>query len=317
MSHEIYSLDTVVLGSNTPAWHGLGKVFPGLFSPLRAYAEGVGAREIIEVPVSGEGLTFPNAKGLIAITSSGDRSPLAVVGDSYGVLRDADFFRILEQVYGGRAVVETAGTLRNGRRIWVLVKRDTWEVVAGDSIDSFDLWVNRHDGSGCFELHSTNVRVVCANTWRMAIGSGKNRVFGVRHTSNVLTSAKHAAMAVRTARESELQQREEVRSLTMKRMDLDAVAEFFNRLLDINPDQSPSTRAQHNHDTLVQLFRRGTGTEGRTAWDAFNAVTEFVDHRRTVRAHDGRSRAEARFESTILGSGDDLKATAYDWLLTC
>lgn len=316
MSHEIENLDTVILGSNLPAWHGLGRLFPGRLSPLRAYAEGVGARDIIEVSVFADGLLVPNTKGLIAITATGQRTPLSVVSDSYGVLKDAEFFRILEQVYESRAVVETAGTLRNGRRIWVLVKRDTWEVTSGDSVQSYDLWVNRHDGSGCFELHSTNVRVVCANTWRMAIGAGKNRVFGVRHTSSVVTSAQQAALAVRQARESELVKRAEVRSLTTKRVALDTAVELFSRLLDIDPDAAPSTRAQNNHDTLVDLFRRGTGTDGRTAWDAFNAVTEFVDHKRTVRLTDGRSRAEARFESAVLGNGDDMKAKAYDLLLT-
>jgi hypothetical protein len=89
----------------------------------------------------------------------------------------------------------------------------------------------------------------------------------------------------------------------------------FNRILDINADVAPSTRQQNNLDRVVSLFRRGTGTEGRTAWDAFNAVTEFVDHRRTVRLTDGRSRAEARFETAVLGTGDDLKAKAFDQLV--
>jgi hypothetical protein len=102
----------------------------------------------------------------------------------------------------------------------------------------------------------------------------------------------------------------------MKRVDVDAAVEIFNRLLDIDPDSAPSTRTQNNHDSLMQLFRRGTGNEGRTAWDVFNSVTEFVDHQRTIRLTDGRNRAEARFESAVLGSGDDLKAKAYDLLLT-
>ena len=66
----------------------------------------------------------------------------------------------------------------------------------------------------------------------------------------------------------------------------------------------------------AHLFRRGTGNEGATRWDAFNAVTEFVDHRRSVRVAEGRDRSEARFESAVFGTGDDLKAKAYDLLLT-
>lgn len=315
MSHQIQNLDTIVLGSQRPAWHGLGKVFPGLLSPLRVFAEGVGAREILERPVIADGMTMPNAKALIAITSSGERTPLSIVSDTYGVLKDSVFFEILERVYEGRAVVETAGTLRNGRRVWALVERGSWNVTDGDRIDSYDLWVNRHDGSGCFELHSTNVRVVCANTWRAAIGAGKNRVFGVRHTTNVVTTASGAAVAVKKAREFEAQQRNQVRSLAAKRVSLDDAAEVFERVLAIDPDGAPTKRQENQFDALVQLFRRGTGNEGRTAYDAFNAVTEWVDHRRTLRLTEGRSRAEARFETAVLGAGDDLKARAYELLL--
>ena len=82
MSHGIGHLDQIVLGSNTPAWHSIGRVFPGLLSPLRVYAEGVGARDIIERPVAADGMTMPGAKALIAITTSGERAPLSVVSET-------------------------------------------------------------------------------------------------------------------------------------------------------------------------------------------------------------------------------------------
>lgn len=316
MAHEIESNDSVVLGSNLPAWHGLGQVFPGLLSPLRVHAEGVGARDIIEVPVYADGLVVEGKKGLIAIHSNGNRTALDVAASTYGVLKDQTFFEILDQVYSGRAVVETAGTLRNGRRIWVLVRRESFEVTAGDKIESFDLWVNRHDGSGCFELHSTNVRVVCANTWRQALGSGKNRVFGVRHTTNVVFAAKTAADVVAKARESEIAARAQLRMLAEKRISVDTAVKVYRDILEVPADTAPEGRVKNNLDALVSLFRDGAGNEGRTAWDAFNSVTEFVDHHRTIRVAAGRDRGEAKFESAVLGNGDDLKASAYDLLLT-
>ena len=184
MSHEININDTVVYGSNTPAWHGLGTVFAGLLSPLRVFAEGVGHRDILEVPVRLNGLVLPGHKGLVGITAKGVQVPLSVVGEGYGVLKSESMYKILEGVYAGKAVVDAAGTLRNGAREWCLVKRSAWDVKKGDTVLTYDLWLNRHDGSGCFELHRTNIRVVCANTWKMAVQGG-NRVFGVRHTKNV------------------------------------------------------------------------------------------------------------------------------------
>lgn len=320
MAHEIIttgaSADTVVLGSNTVAWHGLGKLFAGLLSPLRAFAEGVGARDIIEENVVVNGATFASHKALFGVNEAGQRYPLSIVGRRYGVLKDLSFFQILENVYGGNAVVETAGTLRGGRRVWALAKHDSFEVGLGDQIETYDLWLNTHDGSSCFELHRTNVRVVCANTWAQAVGGGKARVLGVPHRTNVEANAKAAIAQLQRANESAAHARAEVQRLAATAISKDAAVDVFSKLLDINPDEAVTPKVQKSLDTLVELFVRGTGTEGKSRWDAFNAVTEFVDHRRTLRVGEGRSRAEARFESALLGDGDALKATAYDLLVT-
>ena len=317
MSHEIHENDTVVLGSNKPAWHGLGTVFAGLLSPLRAYIEGVGAREMFESPVLFNGQPVDGYKIISGRYANGAHSALSVVGDSYGLLKDSRFFEILEKVYGGRAVVETAGTPRNGKRIWVLVKRDSWCVSGKDRINTFDLWVNRHDGSGCFELHRTNVRVVCQNTWNLAIGSGRQRVFGVRHTVNVEGNIAQAIRFVEMADEQARIEQDKARILAERVMVPSSADSFFRRLLVVDPFETEvKGKVGAQLDDLNRLFVRGAGNSGVTRWDAFNAVTEFVDHSRTVRAGNGRSKAEARFESVLLGTGDDMKARAFDLLQT-
>lgn len=313
MSHEIEINDTVIYGSNTPAWHGLGTVFAGLLSPLRVFAEGVGHRDILEVPVHLNGLTLPNQKGLVGITSKGVQVPLAVVGEGYGVLKSETMYRILEGVYGGQAVVDAAGTLRNGAREWCLVKRSAWSVTEGDTVLTYDLWLNRHDGSGCFELHRTNIRVVCANTWKMAV-SGGNRVFGVRHTRNVEQGVQSALQVLGYVEAQELSHRQAAQRMATEYMSDDEASEAFNTLLGIREGAEVSTRAENQAKELNRLFLAGAGNYGTTRWDAFNAVTEYVDHSRASRVSEGRSGAEVRFESVLMGSGDALKAKAFDLL---
>jgi len=313
MSHEIEINDTVVFGSNKPAWHGLGTVFAGLLSPLRVFAEGVGHRDILEVPVLLNGLTLPNQKGLVGLTSKGIQVPLAVVGEGYGVLTSETMYRILDEVYKGQAVVDAAGTLRNGQREWVLVKREAWSAKAGDTVLTFDLWLNRHDGSGCFELHRTNVRVVCANTWKLAV-SGGNRVFGVRHTRNVAQGVQAALEVLGYVEEAEVKQRRAAQRMAEAVFSETEAARAFNLLLGIREEAEISTRTQNQAKELNRLFSAGTGNLGRTRWDAFNAVTEYVDHGRSSRVTEGRDESEVRFESVLMGSGDALKARALDLL---
>lgn len=311
MSHEIEKNDTVVFGSNTPAWHGLGTVFAGLLSPLRVFAEGVGHRDILEVPVNLNGLILPGHKGLVGITSKNVQIPLAVVGDGYGVLKSESMYKILDGVYNGQAVVDAAGTLRNGSREWCLVKREAWSVKKGDTILTYDLWLNRHDGSGCFELHRTNVRVVCANTWKMAVSAG-NRVFGVRHTKNIDDGIQSALQVLGYVESEEARQREIAQRMASNWLTPSDASNAFNKLLGIQEGKEPSTRAENQAKELNRLFNSGTGNNGLTYWDAFNAVTEYVDHGRSSRVSEGRDQKEVRFESVLLGSGDALKAKAFD-----
>ena len=317
MSAEIHENDVVQLGSNKPAWWGFqqGHLWQGRLSNSRVFVEGTGAREMWETPVitPDEGLNVEGYKAIVGRYSNGNVTPLSVVGEDYGLLRDEEFFSILDGVYGGRAVVETAGTLRNGRRVWSLVARENHSV-NGDDVSTYDLWVNRHDGSGCFELHRTNVRVVCQNTWNTAIGNGRNRVFGVRHTRNIksyIGDALRLLSAVDTAEKVEMDKLRRMASTPMLLSDAEA---FFDTLLGVDRAQPVGTRTSNQHRELVSLFTRGTGNKGETRFDAFNAVTEFVDHRRTFRVTGGRSADEARFETVLLGTGDAMKARAFDLL---
>ena len=60
------------------------------------------------------------------------------------------------------------------------------------------------------------------------------------------------------------------------------------------------------------MGRTANGME-RSAWSAFNSVTEWCDHHRTVRgeAEDASNRTFSR----LLGGGNDLKAKV--WNETC
>jgi len=315
MAHEIESNDQIILGSNTVAWHGLGKVFAGLLSPMRCFAEGVGARNMEQLPVyTADGLRIDGYKTIVGNYSNGARTGLSIVGDDYGLVSDEDTFKTLEGVYGSSACIETAGTLNNGRRIWVLANGTKWKV-GSDVIKSYDLWINRHDGSGCFELHRTNTRVVCANTWKTAIGANRDRVFGVRHTTHVNDNIMAAIVLLNGVDKAEAIEREKTQRMASLEMSLAEVSAFVGKLTGFDTqDLQSSTRAKNQYHSIVNLFNYGTGNTGKTRWDAFNAVTEYVDHSRTIRVSNGRDKTEVRFESSVLGSGDAMKSRAFELL---
>ena len=89
-------------------------------------------------------------------------------------MQNRDAFEIFEPlVDAGEMVIHTAGSLRNGERIWALcqLNQDNSEIVTGDEIAKFVLLSNGHDGKLAVHFGFTPIRVVCANTEALARGS--------------------------------------------------------------------------------------------------------------------------------------------------
>jgi hypothetical protein len=82
-------------------------------------------------------------------------------------LQNKDAFAWFQPFLDAReAALHTAGSLRQGSRIWVLAKlnRDPLVIAEGDEVEKFLLLSHGHDGSLAVRCGFTPVRVVCANT---------------------------------------------------------------------------------------------------------------------------------------------------------
>ncbi len=67
----------------------------------------------------------------------------------------------------------------------MLAEFDKMEVLPDDVVDKFLFFWNTHDGSGALRCLFTNVRVVCANTARIALKSGTGEGVYLRHTGDI------------------------------------------------------------------------------------------------------------------------------------
>jgi phage/plasmid-like protein (TIGR03299 family) len=110
---------------------------------------------------------------------------LGVVGPDYHPIQNADAFDWFNPfLESGEASIETAGSLRDGKRVWVLAKlnRAPSVIVPGDEVNKFILLANSHDGTFAGRVGFTPIRVVCANTLSMATEEGVSQLLRVRHT---------------------------------------------------------------------------------------------------------------------------------------
>lgn len=70
------------------------------------------------------------------------RQVLGIVGDRYRIVQNVEAFRFVDQLIGSELHFETAGSLHNGRRVWVLARLPEHIEVGGDPVRPFVLLMN-------------------------------------------------------------------------------------------------------------------------------------------------------------------------------
>ncbi len=119
--------------------------------------------------------------------------PLGIVSDTYGIVQNAHAFDFIDLLTTGKKnsqkpVIECAGVLGHGERIFITAKFPEPIRVRNSSNDVIDMYIvftTSHDGSGAVTCMVTPVRVVCNNTLNYALKNNSGKITW-RHTSNVL-----------------------------------------------------------------------------------------------------------------------------------
>ena len=243
-----------------------------------------------------------------------NHAQLGVVGKDYQPLQNSEAFSFLDSlVEDGSMRYHTAGSLRGGKKVWMLGKIGSTDIVPGDRVDQFILGHNAHDGSGSFRIMFTTVRVVCANTAAIALEKGRGTGISIRHTRNMKNRVADAQEALGLAVKTHKENEEFLRYLAGVELTQDKVRNIIESLVPLPKEGLTPTRALNQQAKILELFENGKGQDipgvAGTAWAFHNAVTEYTSHYRT-------SRGGHRFESAILGSGSKMVEKANRLLVT-
>lgn len=221
---------------------------------------------------------------------------LGVVGNRYTPLQNDDAFKGYEPlIESGLIELETGGTLNAGRDVWLLGRINTdkvngivQDVFGSEGILPYALISNNHAGRRKAIIQETAIRVVCSNTLGAAVRNRGTRSITVSHTGNVVGKVDAAVAKlwgdlVRNLREQALQlELLRLRKLTDKQL--------FELVLDVAaplPAKKPETKRAENglartvqrREQITRLWTEGDGHTGdRSAFEAFSAVTQTLDH---------------------------------------
>jgi phage/plasmid-like protein (TIGR03299 family) len=185
------------------------------------------------------------------------------------------------------------------------------EPVPGDKVDGYFLVTTGHNGYTSYEAMLTPIRVVCQNTLTIARNTAKTTV-RLRHTKSELEQVEMVAVMVNELATGLKQSGEIFKKLAKKKWNAADVRAYVNAVLKTT-EETEGVKAQQRDD-VIELAYHGAGTDisKGTAWAAYNAVTEYVDH---VRTQKNVRMLKARDASSIFGLQAQLKARALEMAL--
>lgn len=324
MGHGFEAYDNLMLGSNKPAWHGMGNVIDG--QPEKEEAMQASG---LTWTVGTEPVTAPNGRGGYfnvpgkVFTVRNDlpldstARILGIVSTRYAIFQNEVLFDLSDSLVGaGGAHYESAGSLRNGKIVWVLAVLPGDLTVLDDKLVKFLFIRNSHDGTSKCEAFFTPIRVVCANTMMMALRMASVKV-AFRHSGDPIKQIEEAKRVLGLADQYFGEHAATMEELARQKVDNRFVNAYLQALIPDPEDSNRKGRAQNTRNRIAQLFhgeQAGAGQDAvnGTAYGLLNATTQYTDHERTVRRTGERSLGEVRMESVLLGSGADFRKRAFD-----
>ena len=320
MAHEISSVN--VSGQNVheaayalrPAWHGLGTVLDHAPTSEEAVkAAHLGWRVDRQPLHTAGGVEVPDH---FATVRQDTGAVLGIVGSRYQIVQNQEAFDFLDGLLAdGIMKYESAGALRGGRIVWLLARLPSVDTIAeGDDTLRYVLFSTSHDGSASIHAIPTSVRVVCANTLRIATAGD----IGFRHTSGVTDKLEFAKKYLSQFDEKFNLFRDKARTLATRRYSPEQAKEYIEVLFPTVKEEGRSRSIRENKVAAVRSnfrnSRQSIPSIKGSWWALYNAVSEAVDHDRPAGGRrkpiDLEHREQAML-SKVDGSGADFKAKAF------
>lgn len=311
-------------------WHGLGtrlETAPGTAQEAITAAHLDWEVELKSVYAGGKGMFYnvPSRQAVVRADKWGqeDCPVYGLVGSEYVPLQNRDAFTFFDPVVGSGAVsYETAGSLGQGERVWVLAKvkgaKGEFAIKGKDVVQKYLLLSNGHDGRTAVQVRFTPIRVVCQNTLSFAFSMGRD-LLKIYHDPQMHLRLEHAQEKVKEilGYYDDVEKRfQEFATFEMSKSRIDRY------VLGVFPEptrkrgqsdrsfEETQARVAELRSDSVRLFEEGKGNQEPgirgTLWTAYNGVTELVDH------HSRFTTPWQRMNSICFGEGERLKHRALE-----
>jgi len=290
-------------------WHGLGIRVEEALSSEDALKESGLDWKVIQRPIMTS--TYDHIKGYKANIRDTDNRVLGVVTDRYKVVQNQEAFAFTDALLGEGVRYETAGSLHEGKKVWLLAKLPDTYTMLDEQIEPYLVFSNTHDGSGSIKVAMTPIRVVCQNTLNLALNQAK-RIWTTIHVGNLAAKMDEAHCTLSLAHNYMGKLDEEFQRLNRIPITDSKVMEYIEMLLPM--EEQPTELHRRN----IERIREDLKTRyfdapdlrhvGKTAYRFVCAVSDFATHAKPLR--ETVNYRENVFAKTV--DGNPLIDKAYD-----
>lgn len=302
-------------GNNITPWHQLGNVVEGRLHAKDAITQAGLDWDVDLAPVFATvGERHIEIPDHYATYRKDTDRVLGIVGAKYNPVQNVEMFDFLDAIVdSGEAHYETAGSLRNGANVWMLLAPDENEILLnGEKMRKYLLATTSHDGTASMRVKPVMERVVCANTLDFALSERANE-FRARHTAGVQGKVAQAREALGIS----FAYFEEFERIATQLGDIDVELDEFHALVqDLVPiDAETEGRAltiRTNKRAGIQAAYRSdlVGAARGTGWGVVQAVNSYE-----LWGTDGRADAENQARRLLTGTSAPLTDRAVKLLL--
>lgn len=265
-------------------WHGLGtKVQEAPDSKQALILAGLDWK-VKQMPVyTGDNKMIPGYK---ANVRDKDDRVLGVVTDRYKVVQNEEAFAFTDELLGYGVRYETAGSLQDGKKTWLLARMPREYIITGEQISPYLVFFNSHDGSGAIKVALTPIRVVCQNTLNLALHTAR-RSWSAIHTGNIRSKMQEAEESLFLAEKYMASLGREIEDLQKKALTDKQVLQFMEDLLPLEPgaaeQQKKNIKKLREDMRMRYVDAPDLQHVGKNAYRFMNAVSDFATHASPLR----------------------------------
>ena len=265
-------------------WHGLGTMVAEAPNSKDALRLAGLNWKVLQEPVYTENEEL--IQGYKANVRDTDRKVLGVVTDRYKVIQNEEAFAFTDTLLGEGVRYETAGSLQEGRRVWMLARLPREFIIGGERISPYMVFSNTHDGSGAVKTALTPIRVVCNNTLNLALRTAK-RSWSMIHTGDISGKIEEAKNTLLLADEYMTALGQEFEDLRKIKLSEKQVLDYIKILLPMEENYSLLQKRgveKLRADMKMRYFDAPDLQDvGKNAYRFINAVSDFATHANPLR----------------------------------